>query len=229
MAFDADNDFTTEMQAAVGLHQANINLPRTGDKNVTGKMGASINSSHYYATSLNNNQSRLIIDTIPAEVKNNGDMAPDLAVALAKLYDTASMNAPEAVTAKLPEGAKESPGGVYVVSPGGALITGKTQSSMFGAFVYNNQDAPRTKWAHMTGEEQWEWYRVWRDVCGRTHERREDQTRGLRGTNLIRRVPDEETLEAVLPSTPSLKRRRRPENHPVNEIAWAAKINSLAD
>ena len=169
------------------------------------------------------------MNEVPAATKTNADMTPDLAMALAKLYETAGWESTDQVSSKLPEGADEAPGGTYVVAPGGAIITSKVHASMFGAFVYNNQDAPRTKWAHMTGEEQWEWFRVWRDVCDRTHERREDQTRGLRGTNLIARVPDEATLEAVLPTSPSLKRRRRPENHPVDAAAWAAKLHSLAD
>ena len=109
------------------------------------------------------------------------------------------------------------------------MILSKKDAAAFGTFVYNNQDAPRTKWPHMTGEEQWEWFRVWRDICQRTHERREAETRGLRGTNLIARVPDEATLEEVLPTSPSLKRRRRPEGHPIAADAWANKLHAFAD
>ena len=103
--------------------------------------------------------------------------------------------------------------------------------SMHGTLVHNQDNGASLGHGDTTcrDKEQWEWFRVWHDVCDRTHERRENDTRGLRGTNLITRIPDEATLEEVLPTSPSLKRRRRPENHPVAADAWAAKLHALAD
>ena len=71
----------------------------------------------------------------------------------------------------------------------------------------------------MAGQEQWDWYTIWKDhcSCGWTHN--EEHTRGLRGTNLTR-VADRPALEAAMELAPSLRKRKRPDDHTIDAASW---------
>ncbi len=109
----------------------------------------------------------------------------------------------------------------FYMSPGGILFQGKKNAQKFIAFLYNNtDDGHRCDWGDITGREQHEWYNVWKSpTCGCGWTRMEQATRGLRGTNLSRMTTEAE-VEAVLATTPSLRKRKRPAGFHMSRDEW---------
>ena len=147
--------------------------------------------------------------------------------ALAKIYMNAAMEPPQAVSDELP--APVDPAEVqYAINPGGPIIESITLSSKFITFCRVNQDGRPVKWADMTGQEQWDWYTVWKTKCGCGWTRNEEHTRGLRGTSLTR-IPDQNALTVAMETAPSLRKRKRPDDHTITAEQWDGVKQLFAD
>ena len=85
-------------------------------------------------------------------------------------------------------------------------------------------DGHLVQWADMTGQEQWDWHTVWKDKCDCGHTCHEEETRGLRGTSLTR-INDQAALQGAMASVPSLRKRKRPDDHAINAEQWEGVKN----
>ena len=124
----------------------------------------------------------------------------------------------------------EDPLGItFVLSPGSPLFNNRRQSAKFIAFLYANQDGGhQVSWSEMTGREQYEWFEAW-ERSGRSHARMEQETRGLRGTDIFTRITTRQELDAALGVSPSLS-RRAPDaqaNHQVAANEWDEAVRTI--
>jgi hypothetical protein len=109
-------------------------------------------------------------------------------------------------------------------APGSIQFTGIQNAKKFISFLHTNMDnGSRVKWYDMTGRQQWEWYQAWL-TSGQTHLRTENNTRGLKGTDLTVLVTVEQ-IRAAMVLSPSLARSPKP-NH-ILQYRWNEARNGL--
>jgi len=210
MPFNASRDCSLQKQLQIGLIAADVISPRSCDRTSRGTHGVGQMGSLVVQVAYTKEQSKEIYDMIKPEVM----LAPtDSQARCIILLGKNSCNAvPNSCIARLGPDEKEPSPLRFFAYPGGHKIEGLERSQKFIAFVWANQDQNfRVHWPAMTGYEQDEWIKSW-VRCGHTHERRQEQTRGLIGTNISVLTAVEITAAVVY--SPTL-RERIPNDHQV--------------
>jgi len=226
MAFNAREDIPLEVQRAVGLFRANIQVPRRGNRSCEGESGDSIITARAHENRIPEAAALLLLNVIPDDVKDDPGN-PDLANAIGLLSENANRAIPDGCADLLTDGRVQSSTISFYWTPAGPIVEGIAGSNKFICFLYRNMDhGHRVKWYNLTGREQWEWYRCW-IRCGKVHTRREAESRGLNGTNL-HRIENRQELEAALTNSASLADRRRPSGHTIERRQWDTAVRSVA-
>ena len=214
VAFKANKHCNRRIQQTFGCTAPTVTIPRAGDKSTQSESDFDITHVCTHMAPLPTESARIIWRLLTDEVKNN---PPNLetAIALHQLANNAAFGPTNGMLNRIPteRAIKDCfPVTVYQ-SVGGHIIIGKESVPKFISFVYTNMDPlpHRVKWYNLTGREQHEWIRRWFEL-GQPHERRADETVGLRGTD-IRRIKSVDVLHTAMERTPSLA-DRRPEDHP---------------
>jgi len=223
--FNAAIHVTAYVHEQVGLHLANCDTPRDGDRTNSGVPQGHANTSCFaHMKPLSTAEAARVVAMIAPEHKTQPESVADATI-IAKLARNGRVGIPTACQDRLPDGDVEAAQIAYYWSPGSPLCEGKTPSSKFIAYIYANQDdGHRVIWCELTGREQFEWFNSW-NARGRTHERREEFTRGLRGTNLAR-VDSVDELRTALLQSPSLS-RHRPADHDISAAEWSGLVRDL--
>jgi hypothetical protein len=225
MAFNAREDCSLEIQRAVGLARPNIHVPRRGNRSCEGESGYDIITSRAHENRISQADALLLLGIIPDAVKDN-PASPAIANAVGLIAEHAGRTIPDGCADALQNGRVESSTVSYYWTPAGPIVEGIAAANKFICFLYRNMDRDyRIKWYNLTGREQWEWYRCWIS-CGRDHNRREPETRGLAGTDL-HRIVNRHELEAALTVSPSLAERRRPSGHTIEDRRWRTVVRSV--
>jgi len=224
MSWNKKEHCSARIENFVGLRKPNIAIPRKGNRNKEGDFGASIIGSQAVQQGMNQEEALLLWPTISDAAKNNPEGVP-LASLISKIAQLAEVNVPPGcLTVLAGIEPKPDPAVVYCTF-GGPLVVGHTIAPKFISFLFLNMDnGYRVKWTDMTGQQQYEWFEAW-NRCSRTHQRREDETRGLAGTNLSV-LAEPPALEAAMMMSPSLG-KRRPDGHPIAEDDWNAMAKRL--
>ena len=221
MAADAYNARThcdRNVQRTVGLDSTDINPPRIGDRTACSSEGYDVTGCRAHMLPFSEAVARDLFDALPAALK---DTPPDgdVAYAIGRLAKNAGRDVPDGCITVMGNRAPDtfvSPL-AYYTTPGSPIIQGVTNSNKFITFIFRNMDnGHRVKWYDLTGREQNEWYDAW-IRCGKGYVRNENETRGLRGTNLGDLTAA--NLETAMVRSPSLV-RRRPGTHAVTEAEW---------
>jgi len=224
--FNAAAHVTAHVQEQVGLHLANCATPRNGDRTNSGvpQGHASINCFAHMKP-LSTTEAARAFEMIAAQHKNAPATVADATIIAKLARNGGGIGISQACSTLLLDGDVEAAQVAYYWSPGSPLCEGKTVSSRFISFLYTNQDdGHRVVWCELTGREQFEWFNCW-VARGRTFERREEFTRGLKGTDLDR-ITDVAGLRTALTRSPSLS-RRRPANHAVPANDWNGLVRQL--
>jgi hypothetical protein len=217
------------IQNHVNLFRPNCEAPRRGNRTTEGIHGYNICSCNAIQQAPPREHARVIWNSLGLIPNNrrNHPTSPMEAEAYAMIGDIAGVQIPDTIIAEMGGPLREELCPVqYHISPGGCIFQGKMHATKFIVFVYANMDdGDRVPWPELTGREQYEWYEAWRR-CDKGYVRREEQTRGLKGTNILGRVPNMATLRAAMPDSPSLA-RRRPAAHPIPQGAWENVARSI--
>ena len=224
-AFDATLHCTHGIQEIVGLREPMVAPTRIGDRTRAGMTGYDVVGVHVHMQPPTRLQANDIWDQVPNEVKDDPPNAR-VANALAVLANNAGVRVPDAIAnVAIPRVRDNTVTAVtHYCAPGSIQFTGLLNAKKFIAFLHANMDdGSRIKWYDMTGRQQWEWYQAWLNSA-QTHLRTENNTRGLKGTDLTVLVNVDQLRDAMLRS-PSLARYPKPNHIPQNR--WNAARNGL--
>ena len=218
MSFNARKQCKPKLQNAVGLHKMEVDRVRKGDLTRPGEQAPDMICAYALKTGLNKETAAVLFEALSDDVKDN-----PTSVAQANAVGRLAIIAGE----QPPKGCRRYDGynveeedTTYYWTPGSHLFTGKMDSAKFITFYYKNTTKEdRVDWAELTGAEQFEWVEAWKR-CQKEHGKNEQQTRGLRGTD-VKKITTVEELDLVAPNTPSLK-RRRPANHGITVANWTS-------
>lgn len=225
-AFIRDTHCSKAIQRMVGLHRANIDVPRLGDRSTTGEIGYDRNGSACHMSPLTEGEAALVYSLIPANHKTNPANA-NVARVVAKIANTGTIGIPGECATMLRNANAPLDPLTFYMTLGAPLFIGMTDSHKFISFLYLNMDnGHRVKWYNLTGREQFEWYDCW-TAQARTHLRNENATRGLRGTDVSQLTTQNEVRDALVRS-PSLS-RRRPHGHAIPQNQWNDLVQNLFD
>ena len=214
MPFVFKRDCSRRIQGAFGVEAPHINIPRAGDKSTTSDGGHDVTHVHTHMAPIPTASAKIIWDLVDDAVK----LAPvdqAQAIALHQLANNAGYGPTTGMNRRIPHDVAVRdcfPVTVYQ-SVGGITLIGKESVPKLISFVYKNMDPSphRVKWYNLTGREQCEWIEVWMEL-GQPHDRRANQTLGLRGTDILR-IHTEAVLQQAMERSPTLVSRRPPE-HP---------------
>lgn len=207
------------IQGRLQMYGPNVTVPREGDRSATGQHGPSIMSANTYGAGFPQESARICWDGLREDWLHHPQSAEE-AVAYFRLAKFAGVDSiPEAVTQYLSNNdIPRPPTVVWDISPGVPKFTTETDSKRFIAFLASNMDpAHAVQVPDMTLREIWEWFEAY-VRCGRTHQRRADETRGLRGTDMGA-ITNNDQLRAAIARSPTAS-RRRPANHAIAEDDW---------
>jgi len=207
------------LQGRVGMYEPNVSVPREGDRSSTGQHGPTIMSANTYGATIPTSSARVCWNSLRRDWRNNPQSAEE-AEAYYRLAKQANINAiPQGITDYLSRNNLPTPPAVvWDISPGAPKFTTVTDAKRWIAFLANNMDpAHEVQIPDMTLREIWEWHDAY-VRCGRNHQRREDQTRGLRGTNMGD-ITNVNQLRDAIARSPTAS-RRRPAQHAINQNDW---------
>lgn len=217
MAFNAMRHASMMRQQTMELMKANCETPRVGDRTRQGEQGSNIISCCAHMQPPSTTQAQFLYDNFPQNLKDAPGNVEN-ATAIAILANNASRTVTQGCSDLLPPGGLPDAGITFYMSAGSYIFANRQDSTKLIAFVWENMDDRyRVPWPDLTGREQAEWLEAW-ERSNRNYQRREQLTRGLRGTDLAR-LQDRDSVTEAMRTTPSLS-RRRPIGHVVPEDDW---------